>query len=69
MRFPFTATLAGVPVVVTGVDFDGDERRGLVAVVERSDRAHRISLLDIEHPAEQEAALLLAAHKRWLGIS
>jgi hypothetical protein len=41
VRFPFPATLAGVPVMVTGVDFDGDERRGLVADIERSDQAHR----------------------------
>lgn len=31
-RFPFRATVVGADVTVTGVDFDGDERRGLVAL-------------------------------------
>lgn len=69
LRFPFSATLAGIPVVVTGVDFDGDERRGLVAVIERSGRTGTVSLLDIEPEATHGAALLLAAYERWLGIS
>lgn len=69
VRYPFSATLAGIPVVVTGVDFDGDERRGLVAVIERSGRTDRISLLDVKPEEAHDAALLLAAYKRWLGIS
>ena len=35
VRFPFTAALLGTSIVVTGVDFDGDERRGIVACVAR----------------------------------
>ena len=38
VMFPFTASLVGVSVAVTGVDFDGNERRGLVATVEREAR-------------------------------
>ena len=35
VRFPFTAALVGTSIVVTGVDFDGDERRGIFACVAR----------------------------------
>ena len=35
VRFPFTAALVGTSIVVTGVDFDGNERRGIVACVAR----------------------------------
>lgn len=75
VRFPLQATLAELRVVVTAIDFDGDERRGLVAVIERGDRSQAVSVLDInsiaeDHPtAGNEAALLLAAYRRWLGMS
>ena len=69
VRLPFSGALAGMPVVVTGVDFDGGERRGLVAVIERSDCSHRVSLVDVEPAAALDAALLLAAYQRWLGLS
>lgn len=69
VQFPFSGTLVGIPVVVTGVDFDGDERRGLVAVIQRNGRTDKVSLLDVEPEAGHDAALLLAAYKRWLGIS
>ncbi len=55
--------------MVTGLDFDGDERRGLVAVIERSGTTDKVSLLDVEPEAAHDAALLLAAYKRWLGLS
>lgn len=69
VQFPFSGNLVGIPVVVTGVDLDGDERRGLVAVIERSGRTDKVSLLDVEPEAGDDAALLLAAYKRCLGIS
>lgn len=71
--FPVRATLAGMPVQVTGVDFDGNERRGLVAILERADPNHDpavVSLIDIEGPeADSATRLLLAAYRRWLGIT
>lgn len=69
MRYPFPATLAGIAVVVTGVDFDGDERRGLVAVIQQGGRTDQVSLLDVEPEEAHDAELLLAAYKRWLGVS
>ena len=69
VRFPFTAALVGIPVVVAGVDFDGDERRGLVATVERDGSTAMISILDLDVTAgDPTVARLVAAYRRWLGI-
>ena len=68
--FPFTASLVGMPVVVTGIDFDGDERRGLVAAVERDRTSATISLLDLDvTETEKPVARLVAAYRRWLGTT
>ena len=70
VRFPFTASLVGMPVVVTGIDFDGDERRGLVAAVERDGTSATISILDLDvTETEQPVARIVAAYRRWLGIT
>lgn len=66
-RFPFPATVVGAPVEVTAVEFDGDERRGLVAVCRREGGVHRVALLDVEPagPLTVTTRLLLEAHRRW----
>jgi hypothetical protein len=70
VRFPLDATIVGTPISITGIDFDGDERRGLVATVQRDATTTTISLLDVEIPASQPTAnRLLAAYRRWLGIT
>jgi len=67
--FPLPATLVGVPVHVTGIDFDGNERRGLIATVERDGHTTTISVLDIELPVSEQATMqVIAAYNRWLGI-
>jgi hypothetical protein len=67
---PIPATLVGVPVHLTGIDFDGDERRGLVAKVERDGHATTISILDIALPdPQQTTAHVIAAYQRWLGLT
>ena len=66
--FPLDATLIGLKVEIRSVDFDDDERRGLLAVITRNGETHRVSLLDIV--LSTGPALLLAnAYRRWLGIS
>lgn len=66
---PFAATVVGTPVHVVGVDFGGDERRGLVAVVENEGGRHTVSILDVTiGPPDQHAATLIAAYRRWLGV-
>lgn len=70
IQFPIPATLAGIAVVITGLDFDSNEQRGIVAVIQRDGHCATVSLLDIEVPASQHTATqLLAAYKRWLGIT
>jgi hypothetical protein len=70
VRFPFTASLVGTPVVVTRIDFGGDERRGLVASVERDGTSATISILDLDFTATgQPVARIVAAYRRWLGIT
>ena len=66
--FPFDATLAGVAVQWCGVDFDGHTQRGLVAILERDAKAHRVSLLDLSVP-RGPTRLLIDAYRRWLGIT
>lgn len=66
--FPVPATVIGVDVMIVGVDFDGNERRGLTATVERDGRTWTVSLLDAEVPAsEARFVRLVRAYRRWLG--
>jgi hypothetical protein len=63
---PSAAVAIGMACNLDEVEFDGDERRGLVAVITLDGRRQRLSLLDIEITDEShEAARLLAAFRRW----
>lgn len=53
IQHPVPASVAGAAVTVTAVDFDGDERRGLIAMVEREGRTWTISLIDLDISEEQ----------------
>jgi len=61
------------PAVVVGQDvellsvFAANRRRELTATCQRAGHRHQIALLDIQIPADQPAALLQAAYRRWLG--
>lgn len=69
VSFPLTALLVGIEVVVTAIDFDGDERRGLVATVERGESSATISVLDLDLTAADPAVgRIMAAYQRWLGV-
>ncbi len=67
IQFPVTASVVGAEVTVSEVDFDGDERRGLTATVQRDHRTWAVSLLDID-AGQQRFARLTDAYRRWLGI-
>lgn len=70
VALPFEATLVGIKVAVTGVDFDGDERRGLVAIVELDGSSSPISILDLDlTAADPPIGRIIAAYRHWLGIS
>jgi hypothetical protein len=70
LTFPLAATVLGIPARVTKMDFDGDERRGITAIVTRDGHTSTLSLLDIElDDSEVDAKRLLAAYRQWLGIT
>jgi hypothetical protein len=66
-RFPFRGSVVGVEVEISAVDFDGDKRRGLVAVLQRAGERHTVSLLDVAPagPLPLETRQLLDAYRRW----
>jgi hypothetical protein len=64
--FPIGGTVLGRSVVITAVVFDGDERRGLRAVVHADGSSQQLDLLDVdvdESPAD--TAKLVSAYRRW----
>lgn len=71
VRFPFRAQVVGVDVEVTAVDFDGNERRGLLAECRRAGAPHTVSLLDVTPvgPLRVETRQLLEAYRRWSGAT
>jgi hypothetical protein len=70
-RFPFRGRVVGVEVKVISVDFDGDERRGLIAACGRADEVHKVSLLDVtpEGPLPLRTRQLFDAYRRWSGAT
>jgi hypothetical protein len=69
VQFPIGATLVGMPIEVTGVDYDGNEARGMVADIKRDGHDATVSILDITFlTSEPTATRLLAAYKKWLGL-
>lgn len=65
--YPIPATLAGTPVALHKVEYDGQPARGLVGTITNNARRHQIALTELdlepEHPRR-----LLAAYRRWLGL-
>ncbi len=69
-RFPFPATVVGAALDVMAVDYEGDERRGLLALCRREEgETHRVPLLDVvpAGPLSLTTARLVAAYRRWWG--
>ncbi|MGH9010183.1 MAG: calcium-binding protein [Acidimicrobiia bacterium] len=69
VHFPFAGKVVGVEVHVDLVDYDGDDRRGLVAVCRHDGQRHTVSLLDValQEPADPGTARLIQAYRRWVG--
>jgi hypothetical protein len=59
--------VVGVDIEVLEVDYDGDERRGLVARCRRAGGVHAVSLLDVSPigPITLSTRELLDAYRRW----
>ncbi len=68
-RFPFTGQVVGVDVQVESIDYEGEERRGLIARCRRDQQLHVTSLLDItpSPPVHRQTRRLLDAYRRWSG--
>jgi len=68
-RFPFRGQVIGVDVEIISVDYDGDERRGLVALCRREGAVHRVALLDVTPgwPLPLRTQQLLDAYRYWAG--
>jgi hypothetical protein len=63
---PVKASVVGLVCSLDKVEFEGDERRGLVGVVTLDGRRQRVSLLDVFITDEShEVARLSAAFRRW----
>lgn len=67
VAFPTKAKLFGDPVEVVKIDFDGDERRGLIATITRNGQRARLSLPDLAFPPRSTASRYQAAYRKWLG--
>jgi len=65
---PISATVLGSSVEVTDFDFEGDERRGLVAVCRYRRGTGTVSLADVQFKSNTIAGWLHAAYRTWLGI-
>lgn len=67
---PSGVFVVGAPVEVTAVDYDGNTRRGVVAVCRGEEGGeHRISFADVEFDNDAEAARYVAAYRRWAGLT
>jgi hypothetical protein len=63
---PAAAEVIELPCSLDSVEFNGDERRGLIANVTIDGRPQRIGLLDVRvTDLAHDAARLIAAFERW----
>jgi len=70
VRLPQDAFVAGQPISVRDLDYDGNVLRGLVATcVTENSEDHPIGLVDVVFPASSEASRYLAAYRKWLGLT
>ena len=69
VSLPVDAFVLGEPVSVVGIDYDGNERRGLTARCRR-DRGeeHVVSLADVRVAGHGKAMQYVAAYRKWLGL-
>jgi hypothetical protein len=70
VELPCPANVLDIDVDVLAFDFEGDERRGLVARCQRvgGRSSYVVSLADIRFERDSVAAWLHAAFRTWLGL-
>jgi hypothetical protein len=65
---PVPGAVLDIPVEITGFDFEGDERRGLVAQCQHEGGTGTVSLVDVRFEPHSVAGWLHAAYRTWLGL-
>jgi len=66
---PCDAFIIGEPVSVVSFNYDGNQRRGIVARCRREDGSeHVVSASEVVLAPRSRGGLLLAAYRKWLGL-
>lgn len=70
VKLPADAFVIGEPVEVSRFEYDGNERRGLMAVCCRNDGAsYPVALADVRFAQDSAGSLYLAAYRKWMGVT
>jgi hypothetical protein len=69
VELPADAFVIGEPVSVTGIDYDGNARRGLTATCQREDGSeHVVAAAELAFAERSAGGLHVAAYRKWLGL-
>lgn len=69
IELPCDAFVIGEPVSVIGFDYDGNQRRGLVAQCRREDGSeHTVSASEVALAEQSKGGHLIAAYRKWSGL-
>lgn len=69
LDFPLDVQVVGEPLSLLAVDYEGNERRGIVARCRREDGTeYGVSLADVEVPPQAPGHMHVAAYCKWLGV-
>ncbi len=69
IKLPADTVVTGQPVSLIGINYDGNERRGLTATFQREDGSeHVVAASEVAFSEESSGALHVAAYRKWLGL-
>ncbi len=69
VSFPCAGLVIGKPISVIEIDYDGNERRGLIAKCRSVDGTeHIVAAADVVFPKRSIGARYIASYRKWLGI-
>jgi hypothetical protein len=69
VSFPCIGTLIGEPITAIGIDYDGNDRRGLTAKCRRTDGTEYIvAASDVVFSGRSAGDRVIASYRKWLGI-
>lgn len=67
LMLPSYATFVGIPVTVADIEYHGNARLGITAVVLRRNRHYRVSLLELDFSPELAFSFCQKAYRSWAG--